>query len=235
MEQQRIGSPGGSFTNTPGGSSAGSSLTGSNLSTGSSVTSIAKEQGHRALDRLRQNAIAKVEDQKSMACKQVDQLATGLRRTGETLQREGAEPFGSLASSAAETVERFGSYLDRTDVEGLLRDVGSAARRNPTMVFGAALAAGVLLGRFLRSSRPSEHEVIFTPDASLLDSSTGIGGSSLGSYGTGSTMGAGSTMGTGSSMGSSLGSDGNIGSGSTLGSGTTRGNFGGDPPTGGWA
>ena len=163
-----------------------------------------------------------------MAREQVNQLATGLRRTGETLQREGSEPFGRLASTAADSVERLGSYLDRTDVNGLMRDLSSMARRNPTVVFGAALAAGVMVGRFLRSSRPSNREVVFEPDSSLLDADAPLGSSaSLGSYGNGSTLGSGTTLGAGSTLGS----------GSSLGSGTTLGStkVGGDPPSGGWA
>ena len=199
MEQQRIGSPADNLSAGPGGTSEGPSTQGG-LATGGSVATAAKEQGERVLDRLRQSAISKVEDQKSVACEQVDQLANGLRRTGETLQREGAEPFGRLASSAAESVDRLGGYLHRTDVDGLLRDLGTAARRHPGVVFGAALATGVLLGRFLRSSRPSDAEVVFEPDRYAFDSD-GLGGTrgSLGDYG------------------------------------SPSGNFGSDPPAGGWA
>ena len=109
-----------------------------------------------------------------------------------------------------------GGYLQRTDVEGMLRDFGMVARRHPKAVFGAAVAAGVLVGRFLRSSTPSQREVVFEPDTSMLDSSSGFG-SGLGSTTTSSGLG-------------STGPDG-VGNGTT----TPSTPFGGEPPTGGWA
>jgi hypothetical protein len=234
MDQQRIGSPGGSFggssttgsmSNNPSSFGDGSLQT-SNFSSSSeqaSTASLVKEQGGRALDKLRETAVSKVEDQKTMASEQVGNLASSLRRTGETLQREGAEPFGRVACTAADQVQRVASYLDRSNVDTMMRDVRELARRNPTVVFGTAILAGVLLGRFLRSSSEPDREVVFTPDPSLVDESSGLstGGSSLG----GSSLG-GSSLGDSSLGGSTLG-------GSTLGGS----NFGGNnPPTGGgWA
>jgi hypothetical protein len=209
MEQQRFGSPGGSLDPIQGATNDGPSSFGD--SGGHSAADVAKEQGHRALDRLKENAVGKVEDQKTAALHQVEQLAHGLRRTGETLRQEGAEPFGRLASSAAENVDRLAGYLQRTDVEGFVRDFRSLARRHPSAVFGTALVAGVLVGRFLRSSRPVEREVTFTPDPLLLDEG-GMNRSSFGSTGTGSSS-------------RSWGQDG----WNDLGSGP-----GSEPPAGGW-
>lgn len=169
MEQQRIGSPGGTFTDTPGNPSADPSKISDTLTRNPTVAA-AKEQGHRAIDKLRQTAIAKVEDQRSLAVDQVQQLASGLRTTGENLQREGAEPFGRLASTAADSVQRVGGYLQRTDVDGMVSDFRQLARRHPSAVFGTALVAGVLLGRFLRSSSLPEREVGFQPDRSAFES-----------------------------------------------------------------
>jgi hypothetical protein len=177
MEQQRIGSPGGTFTGTPGSTSAEPS-TNLDTPTQNPTVAAAKEQGHRAINRLRQSAIAKVEDQRSLAVDQVQQLAHGLRVTSENLQREGAAPFGRLASTAADSVQRVGGYLQRTDVDGMARDFRQLARRHPSAVFGTALVAGVLLGRFLRSSSLPEREVGFQPDPSLFESrDAGLGGS----------------------------------------------------------
>ena len=243
MEQQRIGSPGGSNPQISGTSNAGPS---SLASSGHSVADTAREQGHRALDKLRESAVSRAEDQKSMALEQVQHLAKGLRRTGETLRQEGSEPFGHLASSAADRVDRIANYLQRTDVDGLVDDVRLLARRNPAAVFGTALLAGVLVGRFLRSSRPSEHEVVFEPDPSLLDSGTGIGTSPSG-IGTSGTMNSGlGTTGLGgpTTPGGSFGTSPTSGPGGTTSSGPGnglgadrgfRGPFGGDPPSGGLA
>jgi hypothetical protein len=115
------------------------------------------------------------------------------------------------------------------------------ARRNPAAVFGTALLAGVLVGRFLRSSRPVEHDVVFEPDPSLLEpgSSVGTTSSGLGAGNLGSGLGGPATPGSsfGGSTASGLGSS---TSPSGLGNGLSsdrgsRGSFGGDPPSGGWA
>lgn len=240
MEQQRIGSPGGANPQTPGTSNAGPSSFGGGSR--SSAAETARDQGHRALDKLRETAVSRVEDQKSVALQQVQQLASGLRRTGETLQQEGSEPFARLASTAAQRVDRLAGYLQRSDVDDLVDDARLLARRHPGVVFGTALLAGVLVGRFLRSSRPTEHEVVFEPDPSLLDPGASIGTSASG-LGAGSlgTSGLGGPATTGSSLGGATGSGlGDSPAGSGPGNGVSadrgsRGSFGGDPPGGGWA
>jgi hypothetical protein len=70
-----------------------------------------------------------------------------------------------------------------------MRDARRVARTHPTAMFGTALFAGILLGRFLRSSSLPEHEVVFEPDPSLLDPDASIGTlSGSGSFDSGGSL-----------------------------------------------
>jgi hypothetical protein len=47
-------------------------------------------------------------------------------------------------------------YLDSREVGEILRDARDVARRRPELLVGTLFFAGLLLGRFLRSSAPEE-------------------------------------------------------------------------------
>jgi len=49
-------------------------------------------------------------------------------------------------------LERLSGTLRNKDLDGMVRDAESFARRQPLVFFGAAMAAGFLAVRFLKSS-----------------------------------------------------------------------------------
>jgi hypothetical protein len=57
---------------------------------------------------------------------------------------------------AAGQVERLASHVDSNDTNGVMREIENIARDNPAAFTGGTFAAGLLLGRFLRSSRPDD-------------------------------------------------------------------------------
>ena len=52
----------------------------------------------------------------------------------------------------ADHVERVSGYLEERDVNQLLEDAENFARRQPELFIGGALIAGLLVGRFIKSS-----------------------------------------------------------------------------------
>jgi len=92
----------------------------------------------------------KIRQQKGRALSEVGNLASALRQTGENLGDGGIA--GNLINRAADTLENFNRSLDGKDLDTVLRDVETFARRNPAAFLGAAAAIGFAAARFVKSS-----------------------------------------------------------------------------------
>jgi ElaB/YqjD/DUF883 family membrane-anchored ribosome-binding protein len=112
-------------------------------------------QGARHLgNRLRDAAQTLIHEQKDRAADAVEGLAQALREAADQLEREEKPTAAGYADQAAARVAQFSATVRARDIEELLLEVESFARRQPTLFFAGALAAGFLLGRVL--SRQSE-------------------------------------------------------------------------------
>jgi hypothetical protein len=109
--------------------------------------------------KVKEKVAGMVEERKSQATGGLQQMAGALREVGTTLERNGLGPANLLTEKAASQIERTAGYLQRRDFEGLVRDTRDFARQHPEIVVGTAVLAGVLLGRFLRSSAPEPEEL----------------------------------------------------------------------------
>jgi ElaB/YqjD/DUF883 family membrane-anchored ribosome-binding protein len=73
--------------------------------------------------------------------------------------REYASSIGDLpnlrthVSSAAESIDGLAEYVMHTDVEHILEDAGTFARRNPLATLGVSVAAGLAVSLLMRPSR----------------------------------------------------------------------------------
>jgi hypothetical protein len=98
-------------------------------------------------------------DQQQAAASGLGQFAGALRKAAREMGH-GAEqaPMSRAIESAADGLERFSSSLRERDLDGLVRDVESFARRQPLVFFGAAVAAGFLAMRFMKATSPRNEE-----------------------------------------------------------------------------
>ncbi len=111
----------------------------------------------RALaDRVRRQVSYEMNTQKNLVTDALDSLADTVRRVGEPLHEAPYSALGGYTEDAAKRIERLAADLRRRDVRQLAREVGEFARRSPAVFVGAGLAAGLLAGRVLKSSRPGE-------------------------------------------------------------------------------
>lgn len=85
---------------------------------------------------------------------QIERVSRALASTSATLHGEGEGRLASVFSSLAEQVERVGGYLEGEKPQAMMRDLEETARRNPAAFLGTTMIAGLLIGRFLRSSEP---------------------------------------------------------------------------------
>jgi hypothetical protein len=78
-------------------------------------------------------------------------MADALRQAGANVNPDD-DMVGRYMERAAVGVERVAQYLDSRDVNQIMRDARDVARRRPEMFVGSLFVAGLVLGRFLRSS-----------------------------------------------------------------------------------
>jgi hypothetical protein len=112
-----------------------------------------KEQAGAVLDDAKEMARGKIAEQQQTAASSLGSLAQALRKSARELQGDGQQAGAArIAQTAADGLERFSGTLRDKDLDGMLRDAESLARRQPVLFFGAAVAAGFLAVRFLKSS-----------------------------------------------------------------------------------
>lgn len=118
----------------------------------------AKQKAGEMKEEVSDRAVAAADKQRPMVAERTDHFASALRSAGETLRQQDEQRFGKFADEAADQVEQFSERLRREDVRGMVSDLENAGRSNPGKFLGGTFAAGVMLGRFLRSSTPDDQQ-----------------------------------------------------------------------------
>ena len=124
--------------------------------TESSTTEQAKEKAQAAAGEAKEKAgsqlRSQVDQRSTEAGHRVGGLASDVRAVGESLREQGKDQPARLADQAADRAERFGSYLQESDADRILRDVEQIGRRQPWAVVAGGLALGFVASRFLKAS-----------------------------------------------------------------------------------
>lgn len=160
-------------------------------------------------------------------------VGEALRGSAGRMREQKHDTFGHTIERVADQLTRTADDLRKRDVQDLVASTCSMARRHPELFLGGAVALGVLIGRFLKSSehqayagnlgtpgdygRGYEREYPAPPPSMGASTLSAVGGSPLGS-----TTGASSVdddMLSGSQPSGSIGSEG--GAGSTMYGGST--------------
>jgi hypothetical protein len=126
----------------------------------------AKELVSQAGARLRTSA----EDQKAAGADRVSGIADAIRRTADGLEGELPQAAQYVRRAATE-LQNVSDAVRRRDVTEVVRGVQDFARRQPTAFLGAAVLAGFVAVRFLKTS--SQHSADSSTDA---DSHSARGG-----------------------------------------------------------
>jgi hypothetical protein len=88
-----------------------------------------------------------------MAATRLNTVADALRQTGDQLRDQDQDWMATYSNQVAERVESFATYLEDHNVEDLLREAESFARRQPELFLGGAFTLGLLAARFFKSSQ----------------------------------------------------------------------------------
>lgn len=120
---------------------------------GRELMDTAKAQASGLLDYARSSTRSALAGQQQAAAESMRDLAGALRMAGRQLEQERRQGGSHLARHAADTLEQFSDSLRRKDLGGLALEAENFARRQPAAFIGAAMFAGFLAMRFLKSSQ----------------------------------------------------------------------------------
>lgn len=110
----------------------------------------------------KQKARSIVDEQQRAAAGGLGDFAGALRKAAREMDGGRESSVSRLAESAADGLEQFSGTLRNKDLNSLMHDVESFARRQPVAFFGAAIAAGFLAVRFLKSSNQPQQSAAET-------------------------------------------------------------------------
>ena len=116
----------------------------------------ARQQAGQLASRGSEQVKSQLANQKHQAAQRMSPLQTALRETAHQLRSQGQDPIAQYADRATDQVERFSGYLRETDVDEIIDEVRSLARRRPALFLSGAAALGFLATRFLKSSSQEE-------------------------------------------------------------------------------
>ena len=127
-----------------------------------------KSQGKAAAREAKHRAEEQVDRQSTVAADHLDSVVRAFQSAADTLDNDGEAWLADYSRKAAGQVDRATGYLRDNDSRAMARDLERSARSHPVAFIGTAMAAGLALGRFFRSSAPE-------PDMPDTRSSRGAG------------------------------------------------------------
>jgi hypothetical protein len=101
---------------------------------------------------IRDRVSKELTSRKNRVSDRLDGVAERVRRIGEPRASEPLPRVSAIADDAARRIEQVAEGLRERDLGELADDVRGFARNRPAAFIGAGLAAGLIAGRFLRSS-----------------------------------------------------------------------------------
>ena len=113
----------------------------------------AKDETAKVASQAKDQATALVDRTKDQTAQRLGSLASALRQAARQLEADDAAAFGRYAGLAADQVDKVADYVGGRDLRDLVRDTETFARRHPDLFLGGAFVAGVMVARFVRSSR----------------------------------------------------------------------------------
>ncbi len=113
----------------------------------------ARQQGQQLAQQARQRAgelanrgneqiKGHLANQKHDASQRMVPVQSALRETAQQLRKQGQGNVGQYADQAADQVERFSSYLRETEVDEIVEEARSFARRRPALFLGGRWPSG---------------------------------------------------------------------------------------------
>ena len=128
----------------------------------------AKQAGGKIVDQVQQEAGSQIAKGKDTAVSDLSQVVQAVRRFGESLAGEQGGPIARYAADygdkAANSLERFSTYVREQDPKQLLNDVQNFGRRRPALLLGGAFLLGFAGARLIKSSMEAASQHAYDAD-----------------------------------------------------------------------
>ena len=111
----------------------------------------AKDQSRQLLSEAKSRLREEAKRQGAHTAGNLRGLATDVHSMVDSADRT-QSPVGSWMKMGADGIDSLADRLDTDGFEGLIRDVGDFARRNPTTFLVGAFSAGFLAGRVVKNA-----------------------------------------------------------------------------------
>ena len=115
----------------------------------------------------------KLEIGKTTAAEGADKIAGVIDQASKQLKENDLGTLADYANQVGSSIKSFSDQLRNRNVDELLRDAQTIARRNPTVFFLGSIAVGFAVSRFLKASADRQHEGDETHSGDQPESYTG--------------------------------------------------------------
>ena len=102
------------------------------------------------MDRFRDRAMAQLSTQKDLLSNGLGNVASAARHSTQMLRERQHDAVAQYVDKAADGLDRFSAQLRERDVNDIMSDVGRAAKKQPALFVGAAVALGVIGARLVQ-------------------------------------------------------------------------------------
>ena len=101
-------------------------------------------------DRIRERAMAQLSTQKDRLSAGLGNVASAARQSTQMLREREHGAIAEYVDKAADGVDRFSTRLRARSVDDIVTDVGRAARKQPALFVGTAVAIGIIGARLVQ-------------------------------------------------------------------------------------
>lgn len=111
-----------------------------------------QDKAGQVFDQAREQATTHFEVQKERMVDSLDAVVHAAQQTSHQLREQGQDSVANYAAQAAQQAQRLASYLREHEVNDLVVEAESFARRQPQLFLAGGLALGLIAARFFKSS-----------------------------------------------------------------------------------
>jgi hypothetical protein len=128
-------------------------------------TEQAKQQLGAIGEQLRERGEHVVEEQRHMAAEKLHHCGAALRQAGQKLHEDNDHTIAGYCDTMARQLDKAADYVESHDIRACARDIQDLARRQPELVIGGALLAGLVIARFLKAASDTGSSIAERPQA----------------------------------------------------------------------
>lgn len=118
------------------------------------VSRQASDATRQAFSQFREHGQRVFTDQKARTADSIQQFSDSLHHAAERLRHENDNQIATYVEAIADTARKAESYIRGCDLNSVVSDARTFAKKNPTWFLGAAFLAGLAVARFAKASDP---------------------------------------------------------------------------------